>query len=194
MSVFLSYRLVTAFNGAMLVDSTNLEAQLPALLDAISKAEFVAFDTEFTGLRTAGAADQHQINLEDSNECRFQELRAPAQQFRVIQLGVCPFYRCPDSSSPRFEARRFSVMVYKSGDRGDVLLAEIGSLKFLSEHAFDFNRLISSGCDYSGNIHPEGPGEPRGLDRVLLALSSAGCPIVGHNCLRELMMMVCRST
>ena len=66
---------------------------------------------------------------------------------------------------------------------------QLSSLKFLSEHSFDFNRLIADGCDYSGSVHPKST-ELVGFDQVLLALCQAKCPLVGHNCLRELIMVI----
>lgn len=181
----------------MIVDSTNLAVQLPHMLDAIARAEFVAFDTEFTGLRVRDQRTQHQLNPEDSNECRFQELRVPGQQFRVIQLGICCFVRC-SGERPQYEARRWSVMVYKRAGRGEVLLVEIDSFRFLSEHSFDFNRLVSAGCDYSGTVKPGSCGV-LGLDQLLHALCKSGCPLVGHNCLRVpvalyVMALICRWT
>lgn len=72
----------------MLIDCNNLEAELPGMLEAIAAAEFVAFDTEFTGLHCDGlhGSRENRIAARDSNEKRFAELRVPAEHFRVSWL------------------------------------------------------------------------------------------------------------
>lgn len=79
------------------------------------------------------------------------------------------------------------------------------SLRFLAHEGFDFNKLLRDGVRYM-SVHEETAirhdarrreglcdenfAELNGARAVVELLWRAPCPVIGHNCLRELMMMV----
>eukprot|EP00658_Telonema_sp_P-2_P060682 TRINITY_DN4952_c0_g1_i1.p1 TRINITY_DN4952_c0_g1~~TRINITY_DN4952_c0_g1_i1.p1 ORF type:complete len:572 (-),score=65.48 TRINITY_DN4952_c0_g1_i1:441-2156(-) len=115
-----------------------------------------------------------------------------SRNVQVIQLGICVFRRCahPESSVVAYNATDYSIMVY-SHAQDSTMQVQLSSLKFLRNHQFDLNRLVGHGCGYSGRVSLSASLDDLWpLDKVLLGLARTTCPVVGHNCLRELMMMV----
>ncbi|KAG0265964.1 hypothetical protein BGZ95_003166 [Linnemannia exigua] len=125
----------------------DFEATLPLLHEAISKCDFVAMDTEFTGLNTPANAHRHP----DSLSTRYSKVSASANDFLVIQLGICTFTWCNELGA--YEARPFNFPCFpsnddeaKSGER--FFMSQSSSLEFLLKNDFDFNKWIRHGIPY----------------------------------------------
>jgi len=71
----------------MEVTKENFDQVLPVIAEAIKECDFLAFDTELTGLTTRG----QRITGLDSVEERYQKIRASATSFQTIQWGLCAF-------------------------------------------------------------------------------------------------------
>jgi len=75
--------------GVMDVDRFSFSSQLGALLEAIAKAHFVAFDLELSGIQSrqfsptdAPHGGKHTL------QNRYVELKAAAERYQVLQVGL----------------------------------------------------------------------------------------------------------
>jgi CAF1 family ribonuclease len=76
----------------MQVTSANLEEGIAALRSALGSAEFVAVDTEFSGLNSGGASTtQH-----DTVPTHYEKMRQSVRSFMLLQYGICTFERVVD--------------------------------------------------------------------------------------------------
>ncbi|KAF9210132.1 hypothetical protein CPC16_011597 [Podila verticillata] len=125
----------------------NFEASLPMLKKAIEECDFVAMDTEMTGLALP-------INVPkntDSLSTRYQKVSTSAGSFLVIQLGICTFTWRDEIGG--YEARPFNFPCFpssadeaKAGER--FFKCQSTSLEFLIKNGFDFNKWILHGIPY----------------------------------------------
>ncbi|KAG0344155.1 hypothetical protein BG004_004690 [Podila humilis] len=125
----------------------NFETSLPMLKKAIEECDFVAMDTEMTGLGLP-------INIPkatDSLASRYRKVSTSATDFLVVQLGICTFTWNDDIAG--YEARPFNFPCFpsstdeaKTGER--FFSCQSSSLEFLIENGFDFNKWIKDGIPY----------------------------------------------
>ncbi|KAF9132089.1 hypothetical protein BGW39_000808 [Mortierella sp. 14UC] len=125
----------------------DFEAKLPLLQKAISECDFVAMDTEMTGLNVPANAHRYP----DSLSTRYSKVSASANEFLVIQLGICTFTW--SNKLGAYEARPFNFPCFpsnddeaKSGER--FFTSQSSSLEFLLKNNFDFNKWIRHGIPY----------------------------------------------
>ncbi|KAF9953806.1 hypothetical protein BGZ72_005121 [Mortierella alpina] len=130
----------------------NFEASLPLLQKAIAECDFVAMDTEMTGL----SAPIHNYKPQDSLATRYSKVTHSAASFLVVQLGICTFTWSDEIGG--FEARPFNFPCFpssadeaKAGER--FFQCQSTSLEFLINNGFDFNKWIRHGIPYL--THPE---------------------------------------
>lgn len=71
------------------VTRDNFSAILPTVLNSISSAKFVSFDTELTGLCTNRF---HRYSVLDEVEQRYSKVRDGAINFGLIQVGITAFH------------------------------------------------------------------------------------------------------
>jgi hypothetical protein len=74
----------------MNVTVKNFNETFPKVKEAIDKADFLAFDLELTGLHWDKEA---QPNVMDDISIRYQKVRETANNFAIIQFGLCCFSR-----------------------------------------------------------------------------------------------------
>ena len=102
-----------SFVGSMEITRHNLESSLPVVKAAIEAAEFIAFDTEFTGL---DCGVNGSIRRGDSESRRYDDLRPHAKAFRVIQLGIACFRRAEaadeQENALRYVSEGFSLFIW----------------------------------------------------------------------------------
>ncbi|KAF9416605.1 hypothetical protein BGZ94_010172 [Podila epigama] len=125
----------------------NFEASLPMLQKAIEECDFVAMDTEMTGLALP-------VNIpkgHDSLATRYAKVSTSASSFLVIQLGICTFTW--SDAVGGYEARAFNFPCFpastedgKAGER--FFKCQSTSLEFLIKNGFDFNKWIVHGIPY----------------------------------------------
>ncbi|KAG0296623.1 hypothetical protein BGZ98_000878 [Dissophora globulifera] len=125
----------------------DFEASLPMLQKAIAECDFVAMDTEMTGL----AAPANIPKAQDSLAARYSKVSASAASFLVIQLGICTFTWSDEVGG--YEARPFNFPCFpssaddaKPGER--FFKCQSTSLEFLINNDFDFNKWIRHGIPY----------------------------------------------
>ncbi|KAF9430420.1 hypothetical protein BGZ76_000843 [Entomortierella beljakovae] len=132
----------------------DFEASIPMLKKAIDECDFVAIDTEMTGLATPA----NTYKFPDSLQTRYSKVSISAAEFLVIQLGICTFTWSDKIGG--YEARPFnfpcfpsSVDEAKAGER--FFKCQSSSLEFLINNGFDFNKWIHHGIPYLTNKEEE---------------------------------------
>ncbi|CAO0794317.1 unnamed protein product [Mucor circinelloides] len=124
----------------------EFEDTLPLIEEAMNEADFIAIDTEFTGLSTPDVQFQHA----DEIATRYSKLKSCVQEFTIIQYGVCAFKR--DPSNGNYIAKPFNFYIF-GADTHDVYSRRVfsatpSSLAFLRQNKFDFNKLIEEGIPF----------------------------------------------
>lgn len=127
------------------VTRDNFVAIFPFIEKSIKECDFIAFDTEFTGLY-----DRKKVNFFDLPYHRYDAVRKAASTYSIVQLGVSCFKK---QSSNQYTCSSFNFFVFrhKTGlkydfDR-DVVLSP-SAIAFLLETGFDFNHLFTKGISY----------------------------------------------
>ncbi|CEP08008.1 hypothetical protein [Parasitella parasitica] len=124
----------------------EFEQTLPLIEKAMVEADFIAVDTEFTGLTTPDV----QFQNTDEIATRYSKLKSCVQEFTIIQYGVCAFKR--DASNGNYIAKPFNFYIF-GADTEDVQSRRVfsatpSSLAFLRSNKFDFNKLIEHGIPF----------------------------------------------
>ncbi|RUP47722.1 ribonuclease H-like domain-containing protein [Jimgerdemannia flammicorona] len=139
----------------------NFEEVLPIFTAAVENADFIAIDTELTGLNRPTESQ----DFTDDTQTRYSKLRISASEFLVIQFGVCTFTW--SDTQGVFVAKPFNFYVFPSGEprmAGDrCFTCNSSSMKFLSGCNFDFNKLIRGGIPYMTHTEEEKYHELREL-------------------------------
>ena len=102
----------------MEITADNFEAQLPLIKESIEKAEFIAIDSEFSGIifQTHLLCLGYSASMEDKPhdydtvEERYQKVRYACQKFMAFQFGICTFHW--DNSSKKYKCRPFYFYVF----------------------------------------------------------------------------------
>ena len=116
---------------------SNFDTSLPFLLESIRTCDFIAWDTEFTGL---SADAQDQTNHYDTLEARYLKVRRVCQKFWACQLGICTFTHEAGS----IKARPFNLYLLPYAKEQSII-ASPSSMSFLAEHNFNFGTLFTEG-------------------------------------------------
>ncbi|KAL6059436.1 poly(A)-specific ribonuclease PNLDC1 isoform X2 [Balamuthia mandrillaris] len=129
----------------MEVTKENFKQALPEVVAAIRECDFVALDTEFTGLSLSKSLDTSVI---DTKEEQYQKLKQTAENFVVTQYGLSTFRY--SSEEKRFVAKTWNFYIFPRPfeyvDRR--FRCQASSLEFLSCHGFDFNKWIHGGVPF----------------------------------------------
>ncbi|KAL9543810.1 hypothetical protein MBANPS3_007938 [Mucor bainieri] len=143
----------------------EFENTLPLIEEAMNEADFIAIDTEFTGMNeTTKTLDFFFTNVDtqglstpdvqfqhaDEISTRYAKLKSCVQEFTIIQYGVCAFKR--DPSNGNYVAKPFNFYIF-GADTHDVQSRRVfsatpSSLAFLRQNKFDFNKLIEEGIPF----------------------------------------------
>ena len=123
---------------------SSFSKDLDVLLGAIRTADFIAIDTELTGLGLAS----DKLEFLDTLQERYTKLRSSASQFQLIQYGICTYHW--DQNTKGYIAKPFNAFLFpRSGSNAmglnKTFVCQASSLEFLRNHKFDFNALINDG-------------------------------------------------
>eukprot|EP01105_Mastigella_eilhardi_P024053 TRINITY_DN6187_c1_g1_i1.p1 TRINITY_DN6187_c1_g1~~TRINITY_DN6187_c1_g1_i1.p1 ORF type:complete len:534 (+),score=154.04 TRINITY_DN6187_c1_g1_i1:249-1850(+) len=127
--------------------NSNVLEVLPVVQKAIAEADFIAIDTELTGLCSD---DSRKMSLLDDIQERYTKLRHTATEnnFLIIQYGVCPFVW----RDGRYLAQPFNFYVFPRPlsrvSPDPRFLCQSSSIDFLVRCGFDFNKLFREGVSY----------------------------------------------
>ena len=129
------------------VTRSNFSSILPQVLEDIKCSEFVALDTELTGLHLTRNHRNSQI---DDLVTRYGKLRESVSNFGLLQVGVACFTWSP--SKLKYKISAYSFYVFPSAANGiqqeRKFTCQLGSLTFLSEFKFDFNKSFHDGIPF----------------------------------------------
>lgn len=117
----------------MNISKSNFVSSSQEILNSINEADFISFDTEFTGLST-GLFRIHQY---ESIEDRYYKIKQHIEQFWVCQLGISTFKQ--KENPLEYEAKVFNIYMYPAHR---TLNMSMSSMSFLVENGFDMNFLF----------------------------------------------------
>ncbi|KAH3744629.1 poly-specific ribonuclease parn [Pelomyxa schiedti] len=126
----------------------NFLESLPIIEEAIQQSDFVAIDTELTGL----SSEQDQESMLDTVQDRYSKIRSSSisDNFLIIQVGLCPFKWNSDKNT--FVATPFNFYIFPAPMNRDAcdrrFMCQSSSLAFLASTGFDFNKLFNHGIGY----------------------------------------------
>ncbi|XP_055943527.1 poly(A)-specific ribonuclease PARN-like isoform X1 [Argiope bruennichi] len=130
----------------MEVTKSNFEELLPSIKKAIDECDFLAIDTELTGLYNA-RSEEHAF---DTMEERYSKLREQCSKFLIIQFGLSTFKYHPEEK--KYTHCDFNFYVFPRPHIRQApdprFLCQASSLHFLASHGFDFNKTIYEGIPY----------------------------------------------
>eukprot|EP00011_Vannellida_sp_DIVA3-517-6-12_P015107 CAMPEP_0114615568 /NCGR_PEP_ID=MMETSP0168-20121206/6231_1 /TAXON_ID=95228 ORGANISM="Vannella sp., Strain DIVA3 517/6/12" /NCGR_SAMPLE_ID=MMETSP0168 /ASSEMBLY_ACC=CAM_ASM_000044 /LENGTH=530 /DNA_ID=CAMNT_0001826641 /DNA_START=125 /DNA_END=1714 /DNA_ORIENTATION=+ len=154
----------------MEVTADNFAALLPRMEAALAACDFVAFDLEMTGLHAAGHAKPTKF---DPPHDRYATARESARNFLPVQLGLCAFSW--NAAAEQYEAVPFNLYLFPrpQGRSSATFLAEISSIRFLSENGFDFNKLFAQGIPYASRAEEARLRQPRRASDIVLSGNDA---------------------
>ncbi|CAM0142935.1 unnamed protein product [Umbelopsis sp. WA50703] len=125
--------------------STFLE-KLPIVKRAIEDADYIAIDTELTGLNRP----INGYRATDDLAARYEKVSQSAREFLIIQFGLACFKW--NAAKRAYVAKPFNFYIFPSGEPREAgerfFTCSSSSLKFLMECNFDFNKLIQEGVSY----------------------------------------------
>ncbi|KAJ0177016.1 hypothetical protein K1T71_007025 [Dendrolimus kikuchii] len=127
----------------MEVGRKNFKEVLPLVTASIDKAEFLAIDTELTGLMNGKVG-----TIFDTPEEYYLALSQGCSEFLLIQFGLCAFLW--DEEKQVYTNEAYNFYLFPRGKPGPerMFLCQSSSLDFLSAQGFDFNKLIKEGISY----------------------------------------------
>lgn len=129
------------------VTRTNFAQILPQVLEDIESSTFIALDTELTGLQLTRA---HKNSQMDDLITRYGKLRESVSSFGLLQVGLACFKW--SASRQKYKISAYSFYVFPSAANGlqqeRKFTCQLGSLTFLSEFKFDFNKAFHEGIPF----------------------------------------------
>uniref|UniRef100_A0A7N0U321 Uncharacterized protein n=1 Tax=Kalanchoe fedtschenkoi TaxID=63787 RepID=A0A7N0U321_KALFE len=130
------------------VTRSNFESSLEDLRRHVKASDFVSIDLEMTGLTSAPWRDSYEF---DRFDVRFLKVKDSAENFAVLQFGVCPFRWDPEKQSLVANPYNFYIFPRQEtagGGWSSGFMCQTSSLDFLARHQFDFNACIKEGISY----------------------------------------------
>jgi len=129
----------------MEITKSNFKEKLPLVESAIEDAIFLAIDGEFTGLNAYKGVSHFDLPHE-----RYEKIQESAQQFLLVQFGLCTFHY--DAKTDTYSNQAFNFYVwprpYNRQAPDPRFLCQTTSIDFLIQQGFDFNKLYREGISY----------------------------------------------
>lgn len=118
----------------------TFQNSLPKVLEAIREADFVAFDLEYTGIN---AAPWQQMNEFDNKDTIYAKRKQSAENFVVLQVGLCPFRWDPVKG--HFKVSPFNFLICPPVKNTPSFYCEAASLKFLLLNKIEMTDSLDNG-------------------------------------------------
>lgn len=161
----------------------------------LQTADFVAVDTELTGVDIQGEPD----TFEECAESRLDKLCRVAERFTLIQLGLTVVSRMGEPEAGRYSVASYNIFAFPyigpellPLGREPSFMCQASALMFNARHQVDFNTWINEGVPYMSSQDeqrylqsPESRGDTSlnqklGLLRLWKVLCAARLPFVVH--------------
>lgn len=154
-------------------------------------AEFVAIDTELTGVDVAGEPD----TFEENAEMRLEKICRIAERYTLIQVGITIVSRRGDSQEGVLACASYNLFAFpymgpELLGREPGFFCQASALQFNAQHNVDFNKWIRDGIPYLNrederrcmkNSQENGyNGTSAGMLQLWKALCNAKLPFVVH--------------
>ncbi|KAI9809416.1 MAG: hypothetical protein M1827_006852 [Pycnora praestabilis] len=136
----------------MEVDRISFQSQVPTLLTAISKAHFVAFDLELSGIltRQPQASKSAESEGRQTLQQRYEEVKEAAEKYQVLQVGIT----CVEEDVERgvYIARPYNFnlnpIMEERLDIERIFSFQSGAVEFLLSHGFRMDVPFTKGVPY----------------------------------------------
>uniref|UniRef100_UPI00398F5D29 poly(A)-specific ribonuclease PNLDC1-like isoform X2 n=1 Tax=Pristiophorus japonicus TaxID=55135 RepID=UPI00398F5D29 len=130
------------------VTAANFQQMYPQIQEEIAKCDFVAIDTELTGLHSISSPSAH-LSLFDSPEERYQKLKPSVMRFTVSQIGLSLFTQQSDSTNG-FATLCYNFYLFPPnfGPMDAEFTFQSSSCSFLTKYGFDFKKFFREGIPY----------------------------------------------
>eukprot|EP01025_Chloroclados_australasicus_P029912 TRINITY_DN2990_c0_g1_i1.p1 TRINITY_DN2990_c0_g1~~TRINITY_DN2990_c0_g1_i1.p1 ORF type:complete len:790 (-),score=77.15 TRINITY_DN2990_c0_g1_i1:311-2647(-) len=143
----------------MEVTKHNFWEVFPEVEKAVKECTYYAFDLEMSGVQLE-SSDKYDL-VED----RYAQITECARQFLVLQFGLATFVYDPQNN--QCEAKCFNFYLFpqyqklmnelgtnivqignSNGNFANIFASQFGSLEFLAEQGFDFNKCFRDGISF----------------------------------------------
>ncbi|XP_077867763.1 poly(A)-specific ribonuclease PNLDC1-like [Saccoglossus kowalevskii] len=129
----------------MEVSRSTFEDDLPIILENIHESDYVAIDTEFTGLQTN---DGNNPSLFDTPAERYTKLKQTVTHFTLCQFGLSTFTRIPKFNKYEVNTYNFYLFPIACSTIDVRFCCQASCLEFLCQHHLDFNKFMYEGIPY----------------------------------------------
>lgn len=134
------------------ITKSNFDEHFASIETAIAEADFIALDTEFTGLLID---NENKNSLFDTCAERYTKLRESATQFTICQIGLSAFKKDPEEN--KYVSSTYNFYLFPSSFFPiDVRFScQASSFDFLRRYEFNFNSWVYEGLPYVNESQEE---------------------------------------
>lgn len=128
------------------MDITKKNFDPTAFQKAIDGAQFMAFDAEFSGLSIGN--EDYKLQY-DSDDELYRKMKMVCDKCFAFQFGISLFRWDPSSNS--YEVMPFNFYVFPSSKlphHDSPVSFQIGTVHFLNQHNYDWNKTFREGIPY----------------------------------------------
>lgn len=122
------------------VDKGNLSHNYAEIATAIKYSDFIAIDTEFSGLKYYHDHFPGIFKF-DSNQDAYEKMAFVADHYSLFQVGISTYKYSAEKG--RYVEQNFSFLIHPAGEEPKIWNG--GSVNFLAKYKFDFNKCFAKG-------------------------------------------------
>ncbi|KAJ2228275.1 hypothetical protein H4R99_007047 [Coemansia sp. RSA 1722] len=178
------------------VTRANIEPLFPSIKERISKARFIAIDTEFTGLVLSDPTSVLKFNTAEwvtraiDMETKYKAMCNVVRTHALVSMGISTYSR-RHMRPGSYNVNNFNFTLQQQNSH----LVNSASLGFLAENGYDLNKQAVSGIRYFSGPNPKPPlvrtkeinEEGWMIRQLFLEIVRTRVPLVVHNGLYDLL-------